>query len=290
LTDTDLAATRRRPLLVTAAQIGPALIFFGLFFLVPAAILLLYSFYRGGFFELDRSLTGDNYVEAFTDSTYRRVILNTLYLSTLVAIVVVLLAYPFSYVMSFVFTRQRELILFLVLISLFSGYLVRIYAWRTILGSEGIINSTLVSTGLRDEPLRFLLYSKFAVVLTLVNLILPFAILPLYAAMQNVSKDAIEAARDLGGGRWTSFQTIVLPLTIRGALVAFAFAFVLTAGDYVTPTLVGGQGGVLVGNVIADQFGAAGNLPLGAALGVVSIVLALLCVLVVSRTLIKAVR
>ena len=109
--------------------------------------------------------------------------------------------------------------------------------------------------------------------------------------MQNVSRDAIEASRDLGAGRWISFRTIVLPLTIKGELVAFAFAFVLTAGDYVTPTLVGGQGGVLVGNVIADQFGAAGNLPLGAALGVVTIAVALLiCVLIVSTVAIKVAR
>ena len=287
---TEVAGTRGRSLAVIAAQLGPALTFFALFFLVPAVILLLYSFYRGGFFDLDRTFTTDNYVESFSDRTYRTVIQNTLLLSFIVAVVVVLLAYPFSYVMTFVFSRKKELLLFLVLVSLFSGYLVRIYAWRTILGSEGIINSALISIGAREEPLKFLLYSKFAVVVTLVNLTLPFAILPLYAAMQNVHKDSIEAARDLGAGRWASFQTIVLPLTIKGGLVAFAFAFVLTAGDYVTPTLVGGQGGVLVGNVIADQFGAAGNLPLGAALGVVTILLALLCVLIVSRALIKVAR
>ena len=281
---------RFRALALTAAQLGPALTFFAIFFLVPATILILYSFYRGGFFDLDKTFTVDNYVESFSDRTYRTVILNTLLLSLIVGVVVVLLAYPFSYYICFLFPRKRELLLFLVLVSLFSGYLVRIYAWRTILGSEGIINSTLISIGARDEPLRFLLYSKFAVVVTLVNLTLPFAILPLYAAMQNVSSDAIEASRDLGAGRWISFRTIVLPLTIRGGLVAFAFAFVLTAGDYVTPTLVGGQGGVLVGNVIADQFGAAGNLPLGAALGVVTIAVALICVLIVSSVAIKVAR
>jgi spermidine/putrescine transport system permease protein len=194
-----------------------------------------------------------------------------------VALVVVVLAYLFAYLATFTFPRYRELLLFLMLASIFGGYLVRIYAWRTILGDEGLVNSLLLWLGLIERPLRFLLFSRFAVLVTLVNFLLPFGVLPLYGAMQNVPRDALEAARDLGGGPIAVFRTVLLPLTSTGIRIAFAFAFVLSAGDYVTPELVGGTNGIMIGNVINDQFGVAYNWPLGAALAITT----LFCVLVI---------
>jgi spermidine/putrescine transport system permease protein len=174
--------------------------------------------------------------------------------------------------MRFVLQRRGTLILQLVLLSLFSGYLVRIYAWRTILGKQGLLNTTLQYLGLIDEPLDFLIYSQFAVIVTLCGLLLPLAVLPIYSAMLNVSDDVLEAARDLGAGFRHRMRTVLLPMVMPGVTTAFAFAFLLSAGDFVTPSLVGGMQSTMIGNIIADQFrGIGANWPLGAALAFVTI-------------------
>lgn len=257
--------------------LGPAGAFYLVFFLIPLALLVVYSFYTVDQVRLQIapgfSLT--NYRGAVSGSLYLDVVVRTVLLGLAVGIIVVVLAYCFAYIATFVFPNQRELLLFLLLASIFGGYLVRIYAWRTILGEQGLINSLLLWLGVVEEPLRFLLFSRFAVLVTLVNFLLPFGVLPLYGALQNVPRDVLESARDLGGGPVSVFRTILLPLTGTGIRVAFAFAFVLAAGDYVTPELVGGTNGIMIGNVVADQFGVAYNWPLGAALAITTLLFVL---------------
>jgi spermidine/putrescine transport system permease protein len=175
-------------------------------------------------------------------------------------------------------------------VSIFGGYLVRIYAWRSILGEQGLINSFLGSIGLIHKPLGFLIFSQAAVVVGLVNLLLPFAALPLFSAMQNVPKEILEAARDLGGGRLVVFRTIMLPLTATGVRIAFAFAFVLASGDYVTPQLLGGPSGLMIGNAISDQFSTEFNWPLGCALAIVMLLVSLAVCWLFSRLVRLAVR
>ena len=273
-------------------QLAPPALFYALFFVVPLGLLVAYSFFVVDQIDLrvEPAFSLENYRDAVVGGLYRELIARTLITALLVAFIVVALSYAFAYVATFVFPRHRELLLFAVLASLFGGYLVRIYAWRTILGEEGLVNSALSSLGLIEEPLDFLVFSRFAVVVTLVNFLLPFGILPLYSAMQNVPREAIEAARDLGGGPLAVFRTVTLPLTSTGVRVAFAFAFVLAAGDYVTPTLVGGTSGQLIGNVIADQFGVAFNWPLGAALAIVTLVVVLVVYWFAGRVLAFVVR
>ncbi len=257
--------------------LGPAAAFYVVFFLIPLALLVVYSFYTVDQVKLQIapgfSLT--NYRAALSGSLYLNVLLRTVLLGFAVGVIVVVLAYCFAYIATFVFPNQRELLLFLLLASIFGGYLVRIYAWRTILGDQGLINSLLLWLGVVKEPLRFLLFSRLAVLITLVNFLLPFGVLPLYGALQNVPRDVLESARDLGGGPISVFRTTLLPLTGTGIRVAFAFAFVLSAGDYVTPELVGGTNGIMIGNVVADQFGVAYNWPLGAALAITTLLLVL---------------
>lgn len=269
------------------AQLGPAAAFYALFFLVPLGLLVAYSFFEvsQASLQVEPAFMLDNYRAAVTGGLYRELIVRTVLLALVVACVVVMLAYPFAYIATFTFPRRRELLLFLVLASIFGGYLVRIYAWRTILGEEGLVNSLLHSIGLIDAPLSFLIFSRFAVVVTLVNILLPFAVLPLYAAMQNVPRDALEAARDLGGGPLTVFRSVTLPLTATGLRIAFAFAFVLASGDFVTPALVGGTDGLMIGNVIADQFGVAFNWPLGAALAIATLFVVLAVYWLVGRAI-----
>jgi spermidine/putrescine transport system permease protein len=252
-------------------QLAPSAGFYALFFLIPLGLLAAYSFYEvdQASFQVRPAFSLSNFKTAAETGLYRELLLRTVLLGLIVAIVVVGLSYTFAYIATVTFPQYRELLLFLMVASIFGGYLVRIYAWRTILGEEGLINSLLRSVGIIDEPVRFLIFSRFAVVVTLVNFLLPFGVLPLYGAMQN------EAARDLGGGRVAVFRTVLLPLTSTGMRIAFAFAFVLASGDYVTPTLVGGTSGQLIGNAIADQFGVAFNWPLGAALAIVTLACAL---------------
>ncbi len=272
-----------------ARPLLPASIFYVAFFALPTLCLFVLSFWRAKGFELIPTFTLENYQRIWASALHRTLLIRTITIGFITSIIVVPIAFALAYAMRFVFTRYANLILQLALISLFSGYLVRIYAWRTILGKQGILNSALQWTGLIDEPLEFLIYSNFATVLTLTGLLIPLAVLPLYAAMSNVSREYIDVARDLGSRRWHLIRTILIPVTMPGIRTAFAFAFLLAAGDFVTPALVGGTSGIMIGNVISDQFrGIGSNWPLGAALAFVTMAAVLIIYFAVMR-LLKAV-
>ncbi len=266
--------------------LAPAGVFYLIVFAIPMLSLFVLSFWRAQGFELIPAATLDNYARILTSGLYRALLVRTVTVGLVTACIVVPIAFALSYAMRFVFERRGQLILQLVLLSLFSGYLVRIYAWRTILGRQGILNSTLQWLGLIDEPLEFLIYSNLAVVITLSGLLLPLAVLPIYSAMLNVSRDHLEAGQDLGAGRARLIRTVLLPMVLPGVRTAFAFAFLLAAGDFVTPTLVGGTQSLLIGNVVADQFrGIGSNWPLGAALAFVTMGFVLVIYLLVARLL-----
>ena len=249
-------------------QLGPTATFYAVFFGVPLVILFVLSFWTQQGFERVPDLTLRNYLEGFTNRLYLQVFLRTILVSLVTALIVVPVAYLMAYLMRFTFERRGQLLLGLILISLFSGYLVRIYAWRTILGTEGILNTALMQLGLISEPITALIFSPLAVMITLVGLLLPLALLPIWSSMANVSRDHLEAARDLGSNGLRLHRTVLLPMVLPGVGTAFAIAFVLAAGDFVVPAMVGGTtGGTLVGNLIANQFrGSGADWPLGAAL------------------------
>jgi len=265
-------ATQDQPFAVSAASLLPALVVYAVLLVVPLAALFGLGFWRADGFTLIPDLSFANYQRILTTGLYRDVLIRTVQVGMITSAIVVPVAFALSYVMRFVLERRGALILQLVLLSLFSGYLVRIYAWRTILGKQGLLNTTLQYLGLVDEPLVFLIYSQLAVVVTLCGLLLPLAVLPIYSAMLNVPDDFLEAARDLGAGFWQRLRTVLLPMVMPGVTTAFAFAFLLSAGDFVTPSLVGGMQSTMIGNIIADQFrGIGANWPLGAALAFVTI-------------------
>ena len=253
-------------------MMSPAGAFYGASFAFPMVCLFVLSFWRAEGFAIIPDFTLSNYAKIATSGLYRGLILRTIVLGLVTACIVVPAAFILSYLMRFVFERRAGLVLQIILLSLFSGYLVRIYAWRTILGKQGLLNAMLQWLGLTEQPLAFLIYSNFAVVVTLTGLLLPLAVLPIYSAMCNVSRDHIEAARDLGSSGGHLIRTILLPMVLPGVRAAFAFTFFLAAGDFVTPALVGGAQSLMIGNVIADQFrGVGSNWPLGAALAFVTI-------------------
>jgi spermidine/putrescine transport system permease protein len=265
-------------------QVGAAMAFYAFAFVVPLLILLAYSVWSARGFEIDTGITLANYGTAITSGLYQAVFLRTVAVGLAVASLVVPIAYVLAYLLRFVFDRRGALILDIVLISMFSGYLVRIYAWRTILGREGLLNSALQQLALIDEPLTFLVYSNLATVVTLVGMLIPLSVLPIYSSMANVSREHLEGAADLGARGLRMHRTILVPMVLPGLSTAFAIAFILAAGDFVVPQLVGGTSGLLAGNLVADQFRGLGtNWPLGAALSFLILAVVVAAYLVITR-------
>lgn len=247
------------------SRIAPLVIFLAVFFLAPFLILFAYSFGHSTIFNLSFGTSLESWKIVLTDSFYRNLLLRSVSNGIIVGVLSIVLAFPFAYAITLgPLKKYAEYFLFAILISLFSAYVVRIYAWRTLLGRTGLLNHVLNIIGV--GPLDFLLFNRFAVVVTLINVLLPLAILPIYSALSQVDYGLIEAARDAGAGPLRSLLSITLPLSSRGINAGFALCFLIAAGDYVTPQFVGGINGQMLGNVIVDQFGVAFNWPLGSAL------------------------
>ena len=179
-----------------------------------------------------------------------------------------MLAYPMAYFISFHGGNRKALWLFLVTIPFWTSYLLRVFLWKVILGYNGVLNSALDWLGVIEEPLTFILYNANAVIITLTHAWAPFAILPIYVALEKIDRSYLEAARDLGDGPLKSFLRITLPLSMTGVVGASLIIFIPTIGDYVTPKLVGGKDGLMIANMIQVQFMKANNAPLGASLAV----------------------
>jgi spermidine/putrescine transport system permease protein len=248
---------------------APASLYVGLLVAAPLGILVAYSFWTQTYVEIDKTLTWANYLEAATAPLVRHLMLRSIAIAGAVTMATVALAYPIAYFIAFR-TRKKTLWLLLITIPFWSSYLLRVFSWKLILGFNGVMNSALISLGLIEEPLTFLLYNEFAVVLTLAHAWAPFAILPIYVSLQKIDRSLLEAATDLGCSKLERFVRVTLPLTVPGIIAASLIIFIPTVGDYVTPSLVGGSQGKMVANLIQVQFGPANNWPLGATLSLVA--------------------
>lgn len=248
---------------------APATLYVGLLVAAPLVILVAYSMWTQTYVSIDRTPTWANYREALTDPLVRHLMIRSILIAGAVTVVTVLTAYPIAYFIAFR-ARKKTLWLLLITIPFWSSYLLRVFAWKLILGFNGVMNSALMVTGMIDEPLTFLLYNEFAVVLTLAHAWAPFAILPIYVSLQKIDPSLLEAATDLGNGAVARFLRVTLPLTIPGIIAASLIIFIPTVGDYVTPSLVGGSDGKMIANLIQVQFGAANNWPLGATLSLLA--------------------
>jgi len=234
--------------------------------IVPAGILLYYSFYHFVFFTRVGGATLDNYTSAFTNSAYRTFAANTLWIALPTTAVSVVAGYVLAYGIVFGRSRRRTLLFALLLTALMASYLVRIYAWRTLLGESGIVNSALTGAGVIDKPLGFLLFSRVAVIIAESSLFIPFAALAFFAALSGISPEYREVSRDLGAGRLQTLWRVTIPLSGRALLAVTAVLFFLSCADYITPSLVGGANSQTIGVVIASYFGEAAQYGLGAAL------------------------
>ena len=243
---------------------------------IPYVLLLVQSFWRlqGG--AITHDFTLDNYRRLFGTALYPNTILFSAGIALRVTLFSLLLAYPLAYLLAFKVKRYRNLMYMAVIIPLWVSYLVRAYAWKIILGQEGILNGLLHSAGLIDQPLTFLLYSRWAVILALTHIYTPFTLMPIYAVLEAIPPALKEASQDLYASRWQTFRRVVLPLSLPGVIAGSTFAFVLSMGDFLAPQLLGGNDSALmVSNLVWSLFGVAYNWPLGAAVSVVMLLLTL---------------
>lgn len=259
---------------------APPLLWVCLFLLLPYALMFAHSFWqvRDGFIVHQWNLR--NYRALAGNPLYVQVFLRTARIAASVTFCSLLLGYPLAYFLSFHAGPRKELLYQLVIVPLWVSYLVRGYAWKTILGSDGVLNGFLQYLHVTHGPVSFFLYSPFAVVLMLTHIYTPFVFLPIYASLEHIPRPLVEASQDLGADRRATFLRVILPLSIPGLLAGATFAFVLSLGDFLAPLLVGGPSATMIANIVQSLFGAAYDWPLGAAISV--------CILLVTVALLFA--
>ena len=238
--------------------------------LAPIIVLIGLSFWKQSGMTFEPTISVDNYILFFEKKIYPLILIRSIKISALVTLCTVLLAYPAAYFIAFKVHRNKLIWLILITVPFWTSYLLRVFAWKIMLGYNGVVNSGLISVGFLAEPLQFILYSEFAVILTLAHAWAAFAILPIYVSLEKIDRSLLEASADLGEGPIMSFLRVTLPLSLPGVIAASLLVFIPTVGDYVTPKLVGGSGGIMIGNLIQNAFGRGSNWPMGAAISVVS--------------------
>jgi spermidine/putrescine transport system permease protein len=274
-----MAATTTRRRLAAVAFLGPPTLWIGALFILPMATMVLLSFWRVVDYNIVADWTLANY-ERLIRPLYLGIFWRTIKIALLVTFISLIIGYPVAYFLARKTKRFQLILLVLVILPLWTSYLVRTYAWMLILGTNGAINQALQALGLTDAPVAWLLYSDFAVTLALVHIYVPFLILPLYAVLEKLDPRLLEAAKDLGGGRWRTFLHVTLPLSLPGVATGCLFVFIPSMGAFVTPELLGGARSIMIGSVVAQQFGIAYDYPLGSAMS-----LAILAIILVAATL-----
>jgi len=239
--------------------------------LIPYLIMFVLSFYTRKFPFHVPDLQLGNYFTLVTDPQYYTVFVRTIKVALSVSVVSFMLSFPLAYFLARKITSSKlQLILYVAtIIPLWVSYLLRAYTWKTILGSEGVLNSLLIWAGLIDEPASFFLYNQAAMIITMSYIFMPFMVMPIYASLEKIPDSLVNASKDLGAGRFASFMRITLPLSMPGVLAGFTFTFCMASGDFISPVLVGGPYSNMIANVVTSQFGLAMNWPLGSAISVV---------------------
>lgn len=263
----------------------PPLIWLGLFFLIPILLMAAFSFRADTYGDLltDWKLGLNQYTTVVTTGSYWRLLGISSFMALIISVSAVVLSYPLAYFLAFYSGKRASIYLILLLIPFWTSYLLRVMAWKIMLGSDGVLNSFLIYFGLIKEPLTALLYNRNTVVLTLIYVWVPFTTLPILAALQRIDWSLFEAAADLGARPYHQFMRVTLPLSLPGVSAAFFMVFIPTIGEYVTPLLVGGSNGFMYGNIIQDFFTKAANWPLGSALSMIMLAATLVLVFLATR-------
>lgn len=263
---------QRPPGLTGWLLLSPLLLWVALFVVAPTAIMLVYSFGRRGTLGgVVLDFTMDNYA-AVLDPTYLKIVLRSILYSGLTTILCLLMGYPVAYYIGRADARWRNLLLMMVMIPFWTSFLIRTYAWVTILKNEGLLNGLLLQWQLITQPFE-MLYSPGAVILGLVYTFLPFMILPIYTSVEKLDNALIEAAFDLGAGPVRAFSRVIVPMTSPGITAGILLVFIPALGLYAVNDILGGGKVDMIGNIIENQFkGNARNWPFGSALGITLLV------------------
>jgi spermidine/putrescine transport system permease protein len=274
--------------LTTAGLLAPPLLWLVVFFAIPVVLVALLSVGGITLFPGDDVWTFASWRSLLDlDSVYLELFWRSVRMSLIVSVVCVLLAYPIAYFLALGTSRRKYTLLLLIIVPFFTSFLLRVAAWKFILGDQGVINSFAYWTGLRadGDPIPQLLYSQFTVMLVLAYVWIPFVALPIFVSLETLDRRLLEAANDLGATRWQAFRRITLPLSLPGVVAAFVFIFIPTIGEYVTPSLVGGNRGFMYGNAIQDLFGPGFDWTTGAVLSLFLFLVVLLLTIVFVRLL-----
>ena len=248
--------------------LSPTLLVMTIGIIIPFGILITISLWTAQGFSFDTTLTTNNYKTALEQPIYGALMHRSLWISGWATVATVVLSYPMAYYVAFHVHRYKMMWIVLMTLPFWTSYLLRVFAWKVVLGYEGVINSGLLMVGWIEAPLEFLLYSPNAVVITLAHSWVAFAILPIYVSLEKIDRSLLEAATDLGDGPVMRFLRITLPLSLPGVIAASFLIFIPTTGDYITPALLGGPDGAMIGNLIQLQFGPVNNWPMGATLAI----------------------
>jgi spermidine/putrescine transport system permease protein len=263
--------------------IGPPSVYLFLFFLMPLGVMFVYSFRAGISGVAHDTFTLANYQNFLGNSHFHRLLRQSAGVALIVSTVSTLLAYPLAYYLVFRAGPNRVTLMTLLIIPTWTSYLLRIFSWKLILGSNGLLNSLLLLFGLVEKTAPILIYSRAAVIVTLIYVWIPFVTLPIFAALERIDKNLLEAAADLGCKPWEAFLRVTLPLSLPGIFAGFFFALIPTLGEFVTPLLVGGASGSMYGNLIQDQFMRALNWPMGSVMSLAMLLAVLILVFILSR-------
>jgi len=251
--------------------LSPTIVLMLLSLAAPLVVLFVISFFTQDLLEITPNFSLENYERFAEKESYQKLLGRSVKIAALVTVLTVLLAYPMAYFIAFRVSRNKLMWIILITVPFWTSYLLRVFAWKIILGYNGVINSGLTTVGWIEKPLEFLLYNQFAVVLTLAHAWAAFAILPIYVSLEKIDRTLLEAATILGDNPVQRFFRVTLPLSMPGVIAATLLVFIPTVGDYITPALLGGPKGLMIGNLIQLQFAKANNWPLGAALSVISL-------------------
>jgi spermidine/putrescine transport system permease protein len=261
----------RLPNLAGYGLMSPTVLLMLVAFVAPVVVLFLLSFWTSYPFDPDPATTLEHYARFFDNPLYVNLLIKSIRISGIVTATTVILAYPAAYFLAFRVQGNKIIWLILITIPFWTSYLLRVFAWKIVLGYNGLINSSLIGLGVVDQPLTFLLYNEWAVTITLAHAWAAFAILPIYVSLEKIDRSLLEAASDLGEGPAMTFLRVTLPLSMPGVISAALLVFIPTVGEYVTPRLVGGTTGIMIGNIIQSMFGREANWPMGAAISFLSL-------------------
>jgi spermidine/putrescine transport system permease protein len=255
---------------VTLGLLSAPIVWIGLFFVVPVVMIAMYSV--GGISGLAPGYDSTTYTfvhwkDFLFEGPYMGLFWKSVRMSTIVSVTSVLLSYPVAYLLALVAGRRKYTLLLIIIVPFLTSYLLRVMAFRVILGDQGVINTALESLGLVDEPISWLYYSQFAIYAVLSYVWVPFVALPIFVSLESMHEQLLEASSDLGASRLRTFVTVTLPLSMPGVIAGFIFVFIPTLGEYITPRLVGGPGGfAYIGSAIESKFTAGLDWQFGSAM------------------------